>query len=60
MPDATPLDVFDAFRDVANSVELAFVVDPNRKDPDAIADLRTALLAFVDTSLQARVLGGEG
>jgi len=60
MPDATPLDVFDAYRDVANSVELVFVIDPNRKDIDAIADLRTALLALADSAFQGRVLGGEG
>lgn len=59
-PDETPSDVFDPFRQIRNSVELRFGYDVSRYEVSTVLGLlRTALLAYVDTSLQARLVGGE-
>jgi len=60
MPDPTPLDVFDAFREVVNSSELTWETDPNGKDSSAVANTQSALLSLADATFRSRMLGGEG
>lgn len=59
-PDSTPADRFDPYRDIVNSVELGFEVDVTRHEATTVIPLlRSALLAFVDTTLQGRLIAGE-
>jgi hypothetical protein len=60
MPDPTPLDVFDAYREVVNSCEFTWEVDANGKDSSAVAECQNALSSLVDSSFRTRLLGGEG
>jgi hypothetical protein len=60
LPDPTPGNVFDDFREIRNSVKLSFGFDPTRANTSVdIPLLRTALLAFVDSTLQGRIIAGE-
>jgi hypothetical protein len=60
LPDPTPGNVFDDFREIRNSVKLTFGFDPTRANTSVdIPLLRTALLAFVDSTLQGRLIAGE-
>lgn len=57
-PDAE--QAFEGDRNVENSVELGFVVDMTRFEASTVIPLlRTALLAYVDSTLQGRLLAGE-
>jgi hypothetical protein len=60
MPDPTPLDVFDAYREVVNSSEFTWETDPNGKDSSAVANCQSALSTLVDATFRSRLLGGEG
>jgi hypothetical protein len=59
-PDPTPSDAFDPYRTIRNSFELCFSFDISRYEASTVLPLlRTALLAFVDTTLQGRLIAGE-
>jgi hypothetical protein len=59
-PDPTPNDAFDAFRKITNSFGISIKFDSTRANlSDDLPKLRTALLAFVDSTLQSRLIGGE-
>jgi hypothetical protein len=60
IPDPTPSNVFDDYRDIKNSFTLSFGFDPTRSETSVdIPKLRTALLNFVDSTLQGRLIAGE-
>jgi len=60
LPDPTSSNVFDDYRTIRNSVTLSFGFDPTRAEASVdIPLLRTALLAYVDTTLQGRIIAGE-
>lgn len=60
LPDPTPADVFNDYRDVRNGFALTYVFDSTRAETSVdIPRLRTALLSLVDTTLQGRVVAGE-
>jgi len=60
LPDPTPSNVFDDYRDVKNSVTLSFGFDTSRAETSVdIPLLRTALLALVDSTFQSRLISGE-
>jgi len=60
LPDPTSGDVFDAYREIKNSVSLSFGFDATRAEASVdIPRLRTALLALVDSTLQSRIIAGE-
>jgi hypothetical protein len=57
-PDAE--QAFEGDRIVENSVKLGFVVDTTRHEASTVIPLlRTALLNYVDSTLQGRLLAGE-
>jgi len=60
LPDPTPTNAFDAFRKVTNSFGVAYRFDATRAETSVdVPLLRTALLAFVDSTLQGRLIAGE-
>jgi len=60
IPDPTPSDVFDDFREIKNVFGLSYEFDTTRAESSVdIPLLRTALLAFVDSTLQGRLIAGE-
>jgi hypothetical protein len=60
LPDPTPGDVFDDYRAIRNEFSLSYSFDFTRAETSVdIPKLRTALLAFVDSTLQDRLIGGE-
>jgi hypothetical protein len=60
LPDPTPGDVFDDYRFIRNEFTLSYSFDSSRAGASVdIPRLRTALLSFVDSTLQGRLLGGE-
>jgi hypothetical protein len=60
LPDPTPSDVFDDYREIRNEFTLSYSFDSTRAETSVdIPLLRTALLAFVDSTLQSRLIGGE-
>lgn len=60
LPDPTPSDVFDAFRRVRNTFGITYCTDTSRGSTSVdVPLLRSAVLAFVDTTLQGRLIGGE-
>jgi hypothetical protein len=60
LPDPTPTDVFDPYRDVRNVFTIAYGFDLTKASASVdLPRLRTALLAFVDSTLEGRLLGGE-
>lgn len=60
LPDPTPLDVFDNYRFIRNSFGITYSFDLSRSEASVdIPKLRTALLAYVDATLQGRIIGGE-
>jgi len=60
LPDPTPTNPFDGTREVKNSFTLGFTVDTTRAESSVdIPKLRTALLAFVDSTVQSRLISGE-
>jgi hypothetical protein len=61
LPDPTPSNVFDDYRSIKNSFTLSYGFDLLTK-AEASVDiplLRSALLSFVDTTLQGRLIAGE-
>lgn len=61
LPDPTPGDAFDAFREIRNSFGCFYAYDAfTRAEASVdIPKLRTALLSLIDTSFQARLIAGE-
>jgi len=60
LPDPTPLNSFDDFRLIRNSFEIAYRFDVSRANLSVdMPLLRTALLAWLDPTLQGRILSGE-
>jgi hypothetical protein len=60
LPDPTPSDAFDAYRDIRNSFAVTYDFDPTRAEASVdLPRLRTALLAFVDSTLESRLIAGE-
>lgn len=61
LPDATPSDAFDAYRTIRNGFGLTYTYDTKTRGQVStdIPLLRTALLAFVDSTLQGRLIAGE-
>jgi hypothetical protein len=60
LPDATPSNAFDAYREIRNVFGLSYAFDSTRAEASVdIPLLRTALLAFVDSTLQGRIIAGE-
>jgi hypothetical protein len=60
IPDPTPSDAFDAYRPIKNSFKLSYGFDLTRAEASVdIPLLRTALLNFVDSTMQNRVISGE-
>jgi len=60
LPDPTPSNVFDDYRDIKNSFTLSYGFDSTRAETSVdIPLLRTALLALVDATLQSRLISGE-
>jgi hypothetical protein len=60
LPDPTPANVFDDYREIRNGFTLSYLFDPTRAEASVdIPRLRTALLSFVDSTLQSRLIGGE-
>lgn len=60
LPDPTPADVFDDYRFVKNTFSVSYSFDRTRAEASVdLPRLRTALLAFVDSAMEARLIGGE-
>jgi len=60
LPDLTPSDVFDPYRDVSNSFGVTYGFDLSRGgSSNDLPLLRTALLALVDSTFAGRLIGGE-
>lgn len=60
LPDPTPSDAFDAYRVIRNSFEVTYRFDSSRAEASVdIPLLRTALLAWLDSTLQGRIISGE-
>jgi hypothetical protein len=61
IPDPTPSNVFDDYREVRNGFGLTYVFDADTRAETSVdvPRLRTALLALVDTTLQGRIIAGE-
>jgi hypothetical protein len=60
LPDPTPSDVFDDYRNIRNSFAITYSFDPTRAEASVdLPRLRTALLAFVDSTLESRLIAGE-
>jgi hypothetical protein len=59
LPDPTPGDAFDAFRVIEDSFGVSYDFDLSRGGLLDIPKLRTALLSFLDSAIEARILNGE-
>lgn len=60
IPDPTPTNAFDAYREIRNGFGLTYTFDTTRSEASVdLPRLRTALLAFVDTTLAGRLISGE-
>jgi len=60
LPDPTPANVFDDYRDIKNSFSLSLGFDSTRAESSVdLPRLRTALLALVDSTFTSRLIGGE-
>lgn len=60
LPDPTPSNSFDDYREITNEFTLSYSFDATRAETSVdIPRLRTALLAFVDSTLQGRLISGE-
>lgn len=61
LPDPTPGDVFNDFRLVRNTFGISYGFDTMTRAETSvdIPLLRAALLSFVDTTLQNRIIAGE-
>jgi hypothetical protein len=60
LPDPTPGDAFDDYRFIRNRFSVAYGFDRTRAEASVdIPLLRTALLNYLDATLQGRVMAGE-
>jgi len=61
LPDPTPGDAFDAFRNIRNSFGVSYGYDPSTRSQASVdlPLLRTAVLTVVDATLMGRLIGGE-
>jgi hypothetical protein len=61
LPDPTPGDAFDAYRDIRNSFGFSYSFDARTRAETSVdvPRLRSALDALVDSTLQGRLIGGE-
>lgn len=60
VPDPTPTDAFDPYREIVNGCSIGFRTDVSLASASSdIPLLRTALLALVDSTFQSRLIGGE-
>jgi len=61
IPDPTPGDVFNDYRDIRNVFGLSYSFDAQTRAETSVdvPRLRTALLALVDSTFQGRVIAGE-
>jgi hypothetical protein len=60
LPDPTPADVFNDYREIRNVFGLTYSFDPTRAETSVdVPRLRTALLALVDSTFQGRLISGE-
>jgi hypothetical protein len=60
LPDPTPSDAFDAYRDIKNSFAVTYAFDRTRSEASVdLPRLRTALLALVDSTFEGRLISGE-
>jgi hypothetical protein len=60
LPDPTPGNSFDDFREIRNEFTLSYGFDLTRAEASVdIPRLRTALLTLVDATLQGRIISGE-
>lgn len=61
IPDPTPSNVFDDYRMIRNSFGIVFEFDAFTRAELSVdlPLLRTALLNYVDTTLQGRIITGE-
>lgn len=60
LPDPTPSDAFDAYRDIRNGFAISYSFDPSRAEASVdLPRLRTALLALVDSTFEGRLIAGE-
>jgi len=60
LPDPTPSNVFDDWREIRNSIAITYGFDPTRAEASVdIPKLQTALLSLVDSTFRSRLIGGE-
>jgi len=60
IPDPTPADVFNDYREIVNTFGVYYSFDPTRAETLVdVPRLRAALLALVDSTFQVRVIAGE-
>lgn len=59
LPDPTPSDVFDPYREIFNGFSIEYIFDASRAEVDDLPILRTALLALVNSSFETRLIAGE-
>jgi len=60
LPDPTPADVFDNYRFIRNTFSVSYSFDSTRAETSVdIPKLRTALLAWLDSTTQSRIISGE-
>jgi len=60
LPDPTSSNVFDDYRMITNAFTLSYSFDLTKAEASVdIPRLRTALLAYVDATLQSRLIAGE-
>jgi len=60
VPDPTPADAFDAYRFIRNSFGISYGFDLTKAESSVdIPRLRTALLSFVDSTLEGRLMSAE-
>jgi len=59
IPDPTPLNSFDDWRQIVNAVSIAFQYDESRAGLGDLDLLRSALLTLVNPTFQSRLIQGE-
>jgi len=61
LPDPTPEDVFNNFRDVRNSFGFSYGFDPVTRVGASVdvPRLRTALISLVNSGFESRLISGE-
>jgi hypothetical protein len=60
IPDPTPSNSFDDYREIVNSFAIYYGFDVTRDEASVdLPRLRTALLNWVDSTLEGRLISGE-